>query len=173
MAMRRILYERGGIYHVGNEGAHGAPIALDEHDLTSLARELRSAAAAHRVRLLAWCVLPCSYQLLAQPLGDPSVSLFLQCVFNRYSKRFNHRHSRSGSLFAGPYSAERIDNDRRLALLCRRVHLLPVIHGCAATPELWPHSDFAEWIDATACMRPLQHLDAQTYAAFVEAGRMP
>jgi len=166
MATRRILFERGGVYHIGNAGAHGAPIACDEHDLAELARELRSSAAAYRVRLLAWCVLPHCYQLLAQPLGDDPISAFLQRAMNRYSKRFNHRHERSGSLFSGPYSAERINDERRMALLCRRVHLLPVTHGCAHSPDLWPHSDFTEWTDS-ACLRPLRHLDAASYVRFV------
>lgn len=170
MASRRILFERGHVYHVGNDGADGAPIARDEHDLADMSRELRAEAAAHRIRLLAWCVLPNSYRLLAQPLGNESVSDFLQRTFNRYSKRFNHRHARSGSLFAGPYRAERIDDERRLALLCRRVHLLPVAQGCAAAPELWPYSDFVDWIDSTTCLRPLHHLNATEYARFVRAG---
>lgn len=169
MASRRILFERGGIYHIGNSGANGAPIACDERDLVDLCRTLRTEAGAHRIRLLAWCVLPQRYQLLAQPLSEQPISDFLQRVFNGYVKRFNHRHARSGSIFAGPYSAERIDDERRLALLCRRVHLLPVTYGCADSPAHWPHGNFDEWIDETLCRRPLHYLDAARYARFVGA----
>ncbi|MCX6018538.1 MAG: hypothetical protein NTZ50_08565 [Chloroflexi bacterium] len=170
MATRRLHFERGNIYHVSNEGAHGAHIAHDEHDMATLATLLRGEAAAHHMRLLAWCVLPHSYQMLVQPLGTEPLHVFIQRVFNRYSKRFNHRYARSGTLFAGPFRAEWVVGERTLALLCRHVHLLPVSTGCAAAPELWPHSDFAEWIDDTACLRPLRHLDATAYAQFVQAG---
>jgi REP element-mobilizing transposase RayT len=169
MAARRILYERGSVYHISNAGAQGEPIARDERDLDALSRTLRTEAGAHRIRLLAWCVLPHGYQLLVQPLGDQSISEFLQRVFNSYAKRFNRRHARCGALFAGPYRAERIDDERRLALLCRRVHLLPVTHGCADAPERWPHSNYDEWIDEALCLRPLRHLDAAQYARFVSA----
>jgi len=168
MAARRILYERGGIYHIGNAGADGALIARDERDLADLCRTLRTEAGAHRIRLLAWCVLPHRYQLLAQPLSEQPINEFLQRVFNSYVKRFNHRHGRSGSIFAGPYYAERIHDDRRLALLCRRVHLLPVTHGCADSPAHWPHGNYDEWVDETLYRRPLHHLAPAQYAQFVE-----
>lgn len=168
MAARQLQFQPGGLYHVFNYGANGERIAFSDDDLSELSLLLRADATAAQIELVAYSVLPNAYHLLLRQCGDIPVSQFVQRVFNRYSKKINHRHGRSGTLFAGPFKAEAISGERHLALLCRHVHLLPVTAGLVAAPEQWAFGDFREWLGDARPHR-LATLDGPAYRRFVQA----
>lgn len=168
MAARQLQFEPGGLYHVFNCGVNGERIAFTDNDLSELSQWLRADAAAAQITIVAYNLLPNAYHLLLRQCGDTPVSQFVQRVFNRYSKKINHRHGRSGTLFAGPFKAQAITGDRQLALLCRHVHLLPVAAGLVESPEQWAFGDFREWL-GDARPRTLPALDGPAYRRFVQA----
>ncbi|MBE2236634.1 MAG: hypothetical protein IAE81_02520 [Caldilineaceae bacterium] len=86
------------------------------------------------------------YHWLIRQDGDVSARYLVQYVLNTYVKTFNARHQNTGTLFEGPYHARLIDCDEYLLHLCRYIHANPVSHGFAAAPDLWPYSNFLDWI---------------------------
>jgi putative transposase len=60
---------------------------------------------------------------------------------------FNKAYQRSGTLFEGTFRATVVDTDVYLRDLCRYIHGNPVKHGLVSAPELWPYSNYLEWID--------------------------
>ncbi len=96
-------------------------------------------------------------------------------VFGSYSQAFNKAMQRTGTLFEGPYQAIMIETDARLRHLCRYIHANPVRHGLADAPDLWPYSNYLEWIEqrpGTLVDRPFvkaNFSDPQQYIAYVQS----
>lgn len=167
MAARQLQFEPGGLYHVFNFGANGDRIAFSDNDLSELSLLLRADAAAAQIDIVAYNLLPNAYHLLLRQCADVPVSHFVQRVFNRYSKKINHRYGRSGTLFAGPFKAQAIAGERQLALLCRHVHLLPVTAGLVEAPEQWAFGDFRDWLGGVNL--PAAPLNGLPYEKFVRS----
>ena len=95
-------------------------------------------------------------------------------MFNSYSKAFNKRFERSGTLFEGPYKAIEIERPAHLLHLCRYIHANPVKDGLVEEIEQWPYSNYLEWVE----LRPGTLVDRafvrehfktpESYAAFVQ-----
>ena len=77
--------------------------------------------------------------ILETPQGN--LSQGMQRLQNRYSKRFNHRHERSGPLFGGRFGAVRVITDEQLIAVTSYVENNPVEAGLCKAPELWPWTD--------------------------------
>ncbi len=86
------------------------------------------------------------YHFLLCQDGPEPAGLLPQRVFNSYSKAFNKRYGRTGTLFEGPFKAIRIDRDPWLLHVCRYIHANPVKHGLASDLKEWPYSNYLEWI---------------------------
>lgn len=50
-------------------------------------------------------------------------------------------------MFQGRFLSIRVDSDEYLRYLCLYIHTNPVKDGFALAPELWPYSNYAEWVD--------------------------
>jgi putative transposase len=97
-----------------------------------------------------------------------------QRVFNSYTKAYNKRYGRTGTLFEGPYKVIRIARPAHLLHLCRYIHANPVKDGLVAEVEQWPHSNYLEWVGlrlGTLFDRAFvrEHFPSpESYAAFVQ-----
>jgi len=96
--------------------------------------------------LIAYCLLPNHYHWLVRQDGEPAAGQLPQNVFNRYSKAFNNTYNHTGTLFEARFKAIPVTTDEYLRHLCRYIHGNPVVAGVAAAPELWPYSNYLEWI---------------------------
>lgn len=71
-------------------------------------------------------------------------------VFGSYSQAFNKAYGHSGTLFEGTFRATLVDTEGYLRHLYRYIHANPVRHGLVSAPELWPYSNYLDWIDQRA-----------------------
>lgn len=78
--------------------------------------------------------------------GSAPANLLPKLVFGSYTRTFNHWHDRRGTLFEDRFDAKAVDSDEYLHQLCYYIHGNPVRHGLTTTPELWPYSNYPEWI---------------------------
>jgi hypothetical protein len=90
--------------------------------------------------------MPNHFHLLVRQNTDDRSGLAVQYVCNGYAQFFNRRHQRSGTLFQGRFQRILVANDEYLRQLCRYIHINPVKDGFALQPELWPYSNYMEWI---------------------------
>jgi putative transposase len=93
--------------------------------------------------------MPNHYHFILRQDNDVSVGKFVQNIFNSYSKAFNKRYQRSGTLFEGPFQAKHINKQDYLIHLCRYVHRNPVDAKLVKSPEEWPYSDYSQWAGTT------------------------
>jgi len=146
MPYRKVQFAQGQFYHIYNRGVEGQPIFREEENYFFLLRRLKTYAAALNITVIAYCLMPNHYHfLLRQDDWEPAGRL-PQRVFNSYTKAFNKRYNRTGTLFEGPYKAVHVDQDRYLLHLCRYIHANPVKHGLVSDLGQWPYSNYREWI---------------------------
>ena len=148
MPCRPVQFAAGCYYHLYNRGANRSTIFPHDEDFHDFLSRLRRNALLHATSILAWCLMPNHFHLLVRQEGDDRSGHMLQCTCNGYAQSFNGRHDHSGTLFQGRYQAILVDSDEYLRCLCRYIHSNPVKDGFAVAPELWPYSNYADWIGA-------------------------
>ena len=77
------------------------------------------------VNIICWCLMLNHYHLILEQLVDGGISLFMQKIGAGYTKYFNLKYKRVGSLFQGPFKAIRVDEENYLLQLIRYIHINP------------------------------------------------
>lgn len=148
MAQRKYNFALGEYYHVYNRGTDKRAIFLDDSDydrfqlllhLTNTTQRInvRDFLVEHAnpfsvemddslVAIGAYCLMPNHYHILATPLVEDGLSLFMQKLSTGYSMYFNKKNSRSGSLFEGKFKSQYVDEDKYLKYLFSYIHLNPI-----------------------------------------------
>ncbi|MDO8498419.1 MAG: transposase [bacterium] len=78
------------------------------------------------IRIYCFCLMPNHFHLLIQQLEDGGVTLFLRKVSDSYTRYFNTKYERVGSLFQGPFKARLIENEEYLLQLSKYIHRNPL-----------------------------------------------
>ena len=147
MPRRKIQFEKGAYYHIYNRGADRRSIFLNPENYRYATELIETYLTPLQITMIAYCLLPNHYHWLVRQHGEAKAGLLAQRVFNAYVKAFNNSNDRSGTLFEDRYSAIVVSSDEYLRHLCRYIHANPVRHGLATAPELWPHSNYLDWIE--------------------------
>lgn len=149
------------LYHVLNRGVDKRKIFMDDkdrlrfiHDLFEFndqqkvldnayyfnIQDIRYPEIRHKerrprkllVNIHAFCLMANHYHLLISPLVDGGVSLFMKKLNGGYSRFFNQRHKRTGTLFERRYKSVLVNNQAHFIHLPYYIHLNPLD---MATPE--------------------------------------
>ncbi|MEZ4737380.1 MAG: transposase [Caldilineaceae bacterium] len=148
MPRRNIQFVQGAYYHMYNRGAGRQSIFRTDDDYRRALFLIKEVSLRCKITLIAYCLLPNHYHWLVRQDGVAPANLLAKRVFGSYTRAFNNRYSRSGTLFEDRFDAKLVDTDEYLHQLCYYIHGNPVRHGIAAAPELWPYSNYPEWIGA-------------------------
>ncbi|MCP4360480.1 MAG: transposase [Chloroflexi bacterium] len=146
MPRRKLAFLPGHYYHIYNRGVDKRPIFHEADNYIFLLHRLKKYALQFQITVIAYCLMPNHYHFLLRQDNDQSISIFMQRVFNSYTKAFNKRYHRSGPLFAGRYKAKHVADDQYLLHLCRYIHANPVKDGFVTAPEEWQYGNYLEWI---------------------------
>jgi putative transposase len=77
------------------------------------------------VEILSFCFMTNHFHLLLKQKQDNGISTFLSNFQNSYTRYFNAKHKRDGSLFMDQFKAVRIETDEQLMHVSRYIHLNP------------------------------------------------
>lgn len=146
MPRRALEFVQGAYYHIYNRGARRRSIFRSDENYRYLLRLIKAVASECQITMIAYSLLPNHYHWLVRQDGDLPAKLLPQRVFGSYTRAFNNAYAESGTLFEGRFQAKLVDSDEYLRHLCRYIHINPVKDGFAAAPELWPYSNYLEWI---------------------------
>ena len=139
-------------YHIYNRGTDKRPIFLDSNDYNRFVLmmsycngqsgiNIRNLKRIYRddklpftlpgngeklVYIGAWCLMPNHFHLLLKERVEGGIVKFLSKLTTGYSKYFNKRYERDGSLFQGTYKAEHANTDNYLKYLYSYINLNPV-----------------------------------------------
>lgn len=176
MPRRKTPLVSGEIYHVFNRSIAKQPIFLSQRDYTRaidvinfyryqkpplrfshfnrLTPELKKeflknlASKKQLVEILAFCIMPNHVHFLLKQLHEDSISKFMNNFQHSYSKYFNVKNERTGSLFQALFKAVRIESNEQLLHVSRYIHLNPVSSFVIKIESLpsYPWSSFHEYI---------------------------
>ncbi|PIS34583.1 MAG: hypothetical protein COT37_01930 [Parcubacteria group bacterium CG08_land_8_20_14_0_20_43_9] len=154
--MRKIKFVNGEYYHILNRGVDKRDIFVDKEDLARFFQGMRefntldpigsiyeaqirrknkkfgnlvSKEDSKIVNFICYCINPNHYHFILRQLTGRGIEKFMQRLALGYSKYFNLRHKRSGTLFQGPYKATHIDSDDYLLHASAYVNLNNKVHG--------------------------------------------
>jgi len=143
----------GGIYHLLNRGVDSRVVFQSKRDyerflLTILECNSSDVVAGNRCRrnlfsisdsedkkdqkgyplveILAFCLMPNHFHLVVKQLVDGGISKFMQRLGNSYTKYFNIKNERKGSLFMSRYKSVYVDSDSQFQHLITYVHANPL-----------------------------------------------
>lgn len=77
------------------------------------------------VKIFCYCLMPNHFHLLVQQLEDNGITKFLHRLLDSYTRYFNIKYDRVGSLFQGTFQAKLIENDSYLLQLSKYIHRNP------------------------------------------------
>lgn len=153
MPGRTIPFITDQAYHVYNRGINKQPVFVNKRDYDRALESLRyyrfhnqnlslskylllqkskrnnfltnSRRKLQMVEVFAYCFMPNHFHLLVKQLEDGGISKFIGQFQNSYTRYFNIRHDRDGSLFLDQFKAVRIEDDEQLLHVSRYIHLNP------------------------------------------------
>jgi REP element-mobilizing transposase RayT len=137
MARRWREDSNGSWHHVVNRGIARRPLFESRDDiryfLSRLAREVRRG----RLEVHSWCVLTTHFHLLVRSVSA-ELSEAMRRMQNEYSRSFNRRHARDGSLVRGRFFSRPVRTLAYRRTLVRYIDANPVRAGLAPRPDLYP-----------------------------------
>lgn len=78
------------------------------------------------VELYGFCLMDNHYHLLLSPLEQDAMSTYLHKVNMGFSKYFNTKYDRSGTLFQGRYKSVLIESEKQFSHILLYIHLNPL-----------------------------------------------
>lgn len=168
MAEKNPLFDNGKFYHTANFGIDKKIIFNDKKDIDRflalisyykiknpparfafrnrpIARE-NTETPIPMIEIIAYSLMPDHFHLLIKQTEINGVNTFLSKLINSYTKYFNNRQKRSGTLFKGSFKAVEVPEER-LNEVTRHIHLEPVIKGLVLNIDRYPFSSYLEYID--------------------------
>jgi len=97
--------------------------------------------------ILAFCIMPNHIHFLLKGKIANAISTFMRNIQHSYSKYYNIKSNRIGSLFQDMFKAVRIETDEQLLHVSRYIHLNPVSSFIIKIKSLeeYPWSSFSEY----------------------------
>jgi len=178
MPARQTPLVNGEIYHVVNRGNNSTPIFKGAKDYKRFIHAMKFYQLQNRslpfsgflklsqrkrkqilkradspnnylVEIIAYCLMPNHFHLLLKQVAHDGTLNFLRLTTNSYSKYFNIKYKRKGSLFEGRFKAIRVENEEQLLHLSRYIHLNPysgfILKEIKNLPS-YPYSSLSEYL---------------------------
>ena len=146
MPRRNIEFAKDHYYHMYNRGAGRQSIFHNDADYLKCIRTMKLVANEYKISIIAYCLMSNHYHWLVRQDGEIPASDLPKRVFGSYSQAFNLKYHRSGTLFEDRFKVRLVSSDEYLRHLCLYIHGNPVKDGFAISPELWPYSNYQDWI---------------------------
>ncbi|MDX9883753.1 MAG: transposase [Prolixibacteraceae bacterium] len=158
MPEQRIPLEPNYFYHIYNRGINGCPIF---HEITNYAHFLSiyDKYISPVADTYAWVLMGNHFHILVRikttPILNPQgfqnleglgiekrINQQFSNLFNAYTKAFNKKYNRTGSLFEHTFKRKRIEDETYLKQTILYIHNNPVHHGFCEHPIEYPWSSY-------------------------------
>ncbi|MCL4415300.1 MAG: transposase, partial [Actinobacteria bacterium] len=189
------IFINDNFYHVFNRGVEKRNIFSDDSDRNRLLQTLlyyqftgpKPSYSTHQrfklkdfsnnpkvIEVACYCLMPNHFHLLLKQLRKGGVQEFVRKFSNSYTKYFNTKYKRVGSLFQGEFKSVDIETDEQLLHLSRYIHLNPVVSGLVKELKDFSFSSYNSFIglaNNTLCNKELilsYFKNTNEYKSFVQ-----
>lgn len=132
---RRFLSE-SGYYHIVVRSAGQVALFEDDDDRRKFLRLLKNARNNTGAKIIAWVLMSNHVHLVVDFGERPElISTFMLQIDSPYSRHFNAKTGREGTLFQGGYWSKPILNDAQLIATVYYIHMNPEAAGIARMRE--------------------------------------
>jgi putative transposase len=157
-------FSSGEYYHVFNRGTGKMDIFISREDHLFFLTRIKEALFPDIKRgrynpviipegsfeLVCYCLMPNHFHLLIKQNGDIPVSKIMNKVCTSYSKYFNKKYDRVGSLFQDQFKAVLIETNEQLLWLSVYIHKNPLVAGIASDLKSFEYSSYPDYIGIRA-----------------------
>lgn len=105
------------------------PMRLSKIDKNELKKILSIEPKKPLIEIYAYCLMPNHFHILIRQLEDNGITIFMKRLLNSYTRYYNVKNNRVGTIFQGRFKGILIDNDTQLLHLSRYIHLNPFVAG--------------------------------------------
>lgn len=105
------------------------------------------------IEIFCYCLMPNHFHFLLRQEQDQGIARFLSNLQNSYTRYFNIRHERDGSLLLDQFKAVRIETEEQLIHVSRYIHLNPHTGYVVKTLEeleCYPWSSFPDYLQGNS-----------------------
>jgi len=172
--MRKTPFVTGEYYHIYNRGVDKRITFSDESDMqrfydsieefntiepigsiyeNSFAKKLGSPTSKSEedvlVKLVAHCANPNHFHLILKQEAEKGIEKFMQKIGTGYTKYFNHKYERSGTLFQGKFKSVHVHSNEYLLHLSVYVNSNDKVHqlGSPTSKLVRSRSSWSEYVD--------------------------
>src|SRR5829696_1589711 len=124
-------------FHVLHRGINRGAIAGDDWDHDRLLSIIARAADKRGVRVHAFALMSTHYHLVATPTCDSALPKMMQEIGIRYTRYFNRKYDRIGSIWNDRYTAILLDDEPYFFTCFRYVELNPVNANIVRSAEAY------------------------------------
>lgn len=98
------------------------------------------------VSIISYSILPNHFHMILKQLSQDGISIFVSKLTNSYTKSFNARNKRSGSLFKGSFQSSPVLKQQQLPPLSAHIHSEPLRLGLVSQLQRFPFSSYLEYL---------------------------
>ena len=195
MSIRKIQFANNEHYHIFNRGVDKREIFSDQDDWSRFFQSMeefntlepigsifensfctplggRTSKSEKLVNFVCYCVNPNHYHFILEQLVDNGIEKFMQRIGTGYTKYFNNKYNRNGSLFQGKYKAIHINSNEYLLHLSAYINLNNKVHqlGHRMSKSSW--NEYIGEVNNNFCNKEIilnQFNNLQEYRDFAES----
>ena len=133
----------GGCYHVINRGNNRATVFAGPGDYAAFTQLMGEAQSRCRLSLLAVCLMPDHFHLVAAQDSADGISRWLHWLLTTYGIRHHGLHGSCGRIWQNRVKAFPIEQDEHLLTAMRYVERNPLRADLVRRAEDWPWGSLA------------------------------
>jgi putative transposase len=99
------------------------------------------------VEIISYCLMPNHFHLLLKQLEENGITNFMKNLQNSYTRYYNSKNKRIGTMYQGTFKAVTIENDEQLLHVSRYIHLNPFASKITNHHHQYPWSSYKIYLD--------------------------
>ncbi|MBR4345139.1 MAG: transposase [Lachnospiraceae bacterium] len=141
MARQKRIWYPGAIYHVMSRGNRRTAIFQDYGDYLHFLEVMKTIKEKYPFKVHSLCLMTNHFHMAIETIST-ELWRIMQKLLSLYAEEFNHKHSFTGHLFEGRYTACIIEDERYFLEVSRYIHLNPVKAKMVREPLDYEYSSY-------------------------------
>ena len=139
-------YSESGIYHVMFRGINKQKIFLESWDYKKMVEILAMLKEEIDFQLYAYCLMSNHAHFIIKENSPGEISKIMHRLLTKYSRWFNIKYERTGTLMENRYKSKVVDVDEYFVHVIRYVHQNPVKGGLVENIADYPWSSYGDYV---------------------------